>query len=117
MTPELKLTEQQKRDLDYAWEQLHHAVINLSCMVANIKDRLAAAAIHRITILRSEWMPTEELQKLVTELQEELSNKTALSSEGTIKATISEMTDDEASKWAEKIVSLYDSVTRYQEPW
>ena len=41
----------------------------------------------------------------------------AKGNEGSIQATVDAMSDEEVQRMVDKIVSMHDTVTRYQEPF
>jgi hypothetical protein len=99
---------------DYAWQLLHQAVHAL-IGEGTQRERLeyAAKAIHR---LQPNDIP-DELQGAYTAIMERVRQDDDHGSNiGRIAATVANMTDSEVNEYANKILSLYDAITRYMKP-
>jgi hypothetical protein len=91
----------------YGRQKLWQALDSLVTGTGSIQERLEGAAMS-LTVLRAtkEWLPIELGPKLEAILHE-LSKTPAQGSEGSIKATLRMMSDEEGSKLAQRIFSLY----------
>lgn len=92
---------------DYATEKLYLATLGLVRGEGGIKDRLEGAAVTLI-ILRPEKDVPEKLRAEFESIHSELTSEPAqFEGEGTIRATIRQLSPDEASQIAERIFHLY----------
>ena len=101
---------------DYGWEKLFVAVLSLAGSPDTIQQRLLNAFISSLIRIRPEEDLPQGIQDEFKTLREQLTHRPARGNEGTAAATILAMTEEEASKHAETIVGLYDSVCRYKKP-
>lgn len=97
-------------DIGYAWEKLYISVITLATWSNTIQERLADAYLYNLMGLQIETFP-RELQGEFRDIQNALNS---LSREGeeyrhNINSKISEI---DANELSQKIISLYDHVTR-----
>ena len=98
--------------LDYTWEKLHVAVIDLAAGTGSIQDRLYYAYSGALILLYEQDDFPEEMREQFEAIQTELTSVKPSGNEGSIKASTDAMTDSKATEIAKKIVSLYDSITR-----
>ena len=96
----------------YLWENLHRA---MGCLITPepIKDRLieAYAALAPSSHHNTDKLPVEVRDEFL-ELMEDLTRVKESGDEGHIGATVRRMTDDQASEYAGKILSLFDQIPR-----
>ncbi len=97
--------------LNYTWEKLFVAVLSMAKSDSSLQDRLVGAYLSFHT-LRDEDFPEGELRESFQEITHALTWRPARGDEGTVRATTHLMGDQEAGELVEKIVSLYDEVTR-----
>jgi hypothetical protein len=88
-----------------AWRKFHEAVIAL-VSISSIEERLGSACVYYLSCLKPEDIP-DELQDDFKQIQE---LQTAELPGGGVYAK--NIKDYEAQKLAEKIVSMYDNLTR-----
>jgi len=100
--------------LFYTWEKLGQATHALVSGEGDIKTRLEAAAISLSPL--SESLVPEQFREEYNAIWAELTNREALEGEGTIKATIRELTPHECSKLATRIFNFYVTVAQTEEP-
>ncbi|HUU60369.1 MAG TPA: hypothetical protein VMZ50_12550 [Phycisphaerae bacterium] len=102
---------------DYAWEKFYSATVSLARGLGTCKERLMTALLSLQTLQR-EGFP--DLPPAIRERFGAFSKKVEFAQptadEGTWQASINAMTDLQAVECIEEIVSMYDAVTRYQEP-
>ena len=97
-------------DLTYGWEKLFNACHYAAGSRETPQKRLAAIVADDILVLRRENLPSDEAWSRVQKVRHAATCKPARGSEGTIEATTSQMTDDEASEWLREIMSLFSEV-------
>jgi hypothetical protein len=61
--------------------------------------------------VKDEEMP-ESLQERFATFKHELTKEKAIANEGTVQATTQRMSDEEASKWASEIVSMFIEIVK-----
>jgi hypothetical protein len=88
-------------------QKLYQAVDSLATGTGTIQKRLESAAMGLIGLQSPpEWLPMEVRDKLEAIIQE-LTRTPAQGNEGTLKATLQMMSDEECSKIAQRILSLF----------
>ena len=92
--------------LTYGWEKLYSACYDSVGSAESPQKRLAGAVAYGIIHLRRENLPTDETWERVAKLIQATTCKPAKGDEGTITATTSQMTDEEAGKWLREIMSI-----------
>jgi hypothetical protein len=102
--------------VSYIREKLGAAVNTMATSSASIQKRLEWAAIAAHTISNRETQkdfPTEELRERWAAWWGSITSKPPRhADEGSIVATISQLSDDEAEKVAEELFNIYDAVMR-----
>jgi len=107
-----------KRDYSYGWEKLYSAVRNLAGQ-GKQRDRLVSA-VRSLTIIRAEEAKhhfPKEMQDEFIEFRKEMTSVEATGEEGTIQATVNSLDEMGVRRAVEKIISFYDTVCRYKEPF
>jgi hypothetical protein len=95
----------------YAWEKLFSAVLAMACWSDSVQLRLADAYVYSLIILKAEDFP-DDLKGDFRDILAEFA-KIRLDGDKGIRAVIeNQMSEEEAYKLAERIVSLYDKITR-----
>lgn len=89
----------------YAREKFGSAVDIMATSPASIQDRLNDAFMSFSPVQAADFQDVEE-QQLFKDIYSGLTSKPALGDEGTVRATLNLMNDDEASRIASLIVSL-----------
>jgi MoaA/NifB/PqqE/SkfB family radical SAM enzyme len=100
--------------MSYAHEKMYVAVSTLAGPGTQ-RERLADAYISSVIRLLDKDIP-EELRERFQILKEKITCEEAKGDEGTVKATVNAIEDNEVNEMAEEIVSLYDNITRYEKP-
>jgi hypothetical protein len=90
--------------LFYGYEKFGNAVHELAASSKPIKERLRNATYH-LGVLREENIP-EEMRDEFNGLYERITSGRPQNREGTLTATVNQITDDEAVEIASDIVSL-----------
>lgn len=98
-----------RMSINYAWEKLYLAVSGMAHSEESLQDRLAAAYMFNVMKLKSEDLPPD-VQDKFENLGATITSKQG--PKGTVLATTAIMSDEEAKKWIDEIVSMYDAVTR-----
>jgi len=102
--------------LSYGWEKLHLAIHSL-CGQGSLCERLVnAVAYHLIHVTPENDLP-EDIRGEFQEFMEEITSVEAKGDEGTIQATINTLDEIALKRAVEKIISFYDTVCRYSEPF
>jgi len=96
--------------LNYGWEKLFSGCQYAVGSDAALQQRLAAVVSDDIMYLRRENLPSDEAWERVKKLMQATTRTPAKGDEGTITATTSQMTTDEAAKWLREIMSLFSEV-------
>jgi hypothetical protein len=97
--------------LSYGWEKFYTALSGAISNQDSLQMRLANAYTYHLIRLGSDDVPVEvwtELQKLA----QVVTAKAAVGNEGSVVASTSLMSDEEAAKWLEKIVSMFSDVAQ-----
>jgi len=100
--------------LNYTWEKFYVAVSSLASGTGSIQERLFNAYTGSLMLLevhKPDELP-EDMRNEFKEITRELTAVEPSGNEGSVRASTNAMTDLEASEIAEKIVSLYDRITR-----
>lgn len=92
--------------LDYAREKFYIAIDTLATSPSPIQERLFYAAMSLIRLRPEDDLP-KELRKEFQAIIHELSKEPAIADEGTLAATTRKLSDDDAKKLAERILSIY----------
>lgn len=91
----------------YTWEKFFNALISLAAGRASLQERLAAAWMYSLAMLREDDLP-KSLRAEFAELKEQIIRKEPVGDDGLVRAAIWNMDDETAHELAEKIVSIYD---------
>ena len=102
-------------DIYYTWEKLYTAVHSLATGPGTLQERLEGAFIPSLSVLDPVDFP-DSLQEEFRNLQRELNSAQPVGDEATAIATISKLSETEAMRYSERILSFYDRITRYHEP-
>lgn len=97
--------------LDYTWEKLYVAVTTLAAGTDRLQDRLRDAYTAALIRLKPDDFPEDQRQEF-RQLQARMNREPAHRSEGTITTTTRLMSDEDARRIAEQIVSLFDQTSR-----
>lgn len=92
--------------LDYAHEKLTIAVEILATSPSDIKDRIETAFNSSIIHIFPEDLP-EDLGEKLKNLQNQVTRINAEGNEGTLKATMKTISEEEAFEIAKKILDLF----------
>lgn len=95
--------------MSYRYEKLWLAVLAL-VGTGSIKERLRNALIGNLLALEPDDFPEQHLKQKFNEIFRGLTSVPATANEGSVEATISKITDDEAKEYAQQIFYLYDEV-------
>ncbi len=96
--------------LNYGWEKFFSAVYSSIGSELTPQERLANSYVFDIIHVRREDVPSEEIWERIQKLTRAVTNKPAKQSEGSVKATTSEMSSEEAAKWLQEIVSIFNEI-------
>ncbi len=96
--------------LNYGFEKLFSACHNAIGSTETPQKRLASAVSYNLTYLERENLPSDEAWECLQDLIEASTCKPAKGDEGTIEATTSQMSDDEASEWLRKMLNIFSDV-------
>lgn len=94
-----------------AWEKFYLAVRGLACGQGKIQDRLISAFVHHLVHLQNDELP-EKLQNDFQALRQKVTTEEPVGKEGSIKITVSKMSNQEAKECIEKIVDMYNDLCR-----
>ncbi len=97
--------------LSYAKEKLHVAVRTLAVSTDDIQNRLADAYSSSLSLIGKDDLPAD-LQEELTAIHQQITRVPAKGDEGTIRATVNTMSDDECLDLADKIFDMYSDVNR-----
>ena len=97
---------------EYSFEKFNRAAFALAASHKSIKIRLSDAVYH-LTVLREHHIPAE-LRNEFNNLINRLTSCAPQNREGTFQATVNQITDEEAVKYAGEIVSLHHSLYEWQ---
>lgn len=96
--------------LNYAWEKLYSACSGAVGSSETPQQRLASAVSAGLIHLKSDDFPNSELWERLKKLVDSSSSEPALGDEGTIAATTSKMSDEDASNWLREMFSIFCDV-------
>lgn len=96
--------------LNYGWEKFFSAVHNAIGSEEPPQKRLASAYIFNIIHVHRDDVPNDEVWARIEKLTRAVTNKPAKGNEGTVEATTSVMSTEEAQKWLKEIVSLFGEI-------
>lgn len=92
--------------LEYVWEKTNSAVVSLASGAGPIQQRLVSAA-HTLMLLKPEDFGTDDLRLQWSSIMESLTALDALAGdEGSLEATVSRMSEDQATSIASDIATL-----------
>jgi hypothetical protein len=100
----------------YGWEKLHVAVINLVGRDP-LKKRVIDAVLAVHTLRSGGPHLPADTQDEFDELMERMTAVEPVGDEGSVEATANTLSIEELEEVAESIVSMYDDVTRTQDPF
>lgn len=90
---------------NYNMEKLSNAVRSLATGKGSIQDRLINAYIYHLIHVNPDFL-SEDNKVLYLSLQDKVTRKEAKGNEGSVKATVELMSDDEAQEIASQILDL-----------
>jgi hypothetical protein len=93
-----------KQNFAHAWEKLHLTVSSMATSEEPLETRLRHAFWNQLHRLRSEDLPLE-IREDFTEVFEALTKRSEYAA----------LTDDDARRLIESVISMYDRVTRYED--
>ena len=96
--------------LSYAWETFFSAIHGAIGSEQSPQRRLANAYAFAIIKVAREDVPNAEIWQRIQKLTDAVTCKPARDDEGTVEATTSTMSAEEAAKWLEEIVSLFSEI-------
>jgi len=97
----------------YIWEKFYQAVNGLVASQRSLQERIAGAYVYHLMQAEHHGLPPE-IQDAFAELKAAVSSVADdPSGEGTVMASARKLTELEAHRILELIVSMYDSVTKY----
>lgn len=94
--------------LNYGFEKFSRAVHELAASSKPIKERLSDATYH-LGVLREQHFP-EEMREAFNYIAERITSGVPRSGEGTLAATVNQITEEEAVELAGSIVSFNDDL-------
>lgn len=92
----------------YGWEKLHNAVSSLALGTTSLQERLANAMMHSLDLIHEQNMPPELYERLGRVKEHFRQVHIAPANAGTIHASASRISDDDACEIAAEIVSLFN---------
>jgi predicted acetyltransferase len=95
-------------ELEYGFEKFGRAVLDLAASSENIKKRLSNATYH-LGVVREKNIP-EEMRLEFNRIYERITSGVPHNREGTLAATIDQITNEEAVEIAGDIVSFNDNL-------
>lgn len=98
--------------LSYGFEKFSRAVHALAVSPKSIKERLASATYH-LGVLREQHGP-DEMREQFNYIAERINSGVPRSGEGTLAATVNQITEEEAVEIAESIVSFNDDLVLWR---
>src|SRR5260370_18979308 len=96
--------------LNYGWEKFFSVVYGSIGSELPPQDRLANSYVFDIIQVRREDVPSEEIWERIQKLTRAITSMPAKGAEGSVKATTSGMSSDEAAKWLQEIVSIFNEI-------
>lgn len=97
---------------NYPWEKLYSACSAAIGSARSPQERLRYAAWEVSLLLSNADISDKELRKRMEQLVATCSNKPD-QGEGTMPATTSQMTDDEAGELLQEVFAIFDKVAEY----
>ncbi len=98
----------------YTWEKLMVAVHGMASSPRSMQQRIADAYTGSLMRLKADDFP-DDLRWTFEEISKKLTSGTPTGDEGTVQASVSSMSEEEASEIAREIVNLYDQISaRYR---
>lgn len=99
--------------LDYGFEKFSRAAYILTTSTESIKECLFNAG-YEIGALRRDNIP-EEFREEFSNLDRRINSGIPQNREGSLRATVSQISNEEAEKIADDIISLNDKLIRWRE--
>lgn len=96
--------------LNYGWEKFFSAVYGSIGSDSTPQDRLANSYIFDIIHVRRDDVPSDDIWERIQKLSRAVTNGPARQAGGSVKATTSEMSNEEAAKWLQEIVSIFNEI-------
>lgn len=96
----------------YAWEKAYLAVLGLATSTAAVQERIGNAYMFHLMHIWPENITDPLIQKTLDDIAFRLTQVKPKGNEGSVVATVSEMSDDEAQEIARKIFELHDRISR-----
>ena len=101
--------------VDYFHEKFSAAVQSMAASPESIQDRIADAYISQLHVLQPDELP-DEIRMDFKIMVQQLTGAEPLGNEGSVKASVNQMSEDDAVSVAQKIVHMYDAIeARYHE--
>jgi len=110
----LRIHLKKEHTVQYAWEKFHGAVLTLAGQ-GDQRDRLANAYLFDLMHVDTSTLP-QGIRGDFEMLKETLASGTPEADEGTVVAAVKAMDEFQMHELVEKIVSMYDTIARHQEP-
>ena len=101
----------EKESDGYAWEKGFLAVQGMATSARTIQERVGDAYIYHLVHIREENV-SPELFERIEAIGQRLTREKAIGDEGTVAATVAKMSEADAIKIADEIVSIYDEIAR-----
>jgi hypothetical protein len=95
--------------IDYGWEKFFNVLSYAVGSAASPQERLEGVIVGTNHLERDNF-PDDETWKAFREMLTATTSRAAQGDEGTIRATTSRMTDDEAAKWLTKSVEIFSEL-------
>src|SRR2546429_511097 len=96
--------------INYGFEKLFSACHNAIGSTGTPQKRLASAVSDNLIYVKRENLPSDEVWQNLQQLIKAATCKPVKGDEGTIEATTSRMSNDEASQWLEKMLEIFSDV-------
>jgi hypothetical protein len=96
--------------LNYGWEKFFSAVYGSIGSELTPQDRLANSYVFDIIHVRRDDVPSEEIWERIQKLTCAVTRMPAKGAERSVNATTSEMSSEEAAKWLQEIVSIFNEI-------
>lgn len=97
--------------VDQTYEKMVRAVVVMATGLGGLRDRLAEAYVHGIMQIPPADVRPRESTWLLNEIAAQFTHPSAKDNDGSVKAILSHMTDNEAVDLAHKIMRLYSEVS------
>jgi hypothetical protein len=97
-----------------AWERFYEAVRSLASW-GSIQERLANTYIYYLGQLENEELPAEVRENFL-DLRQSITAGKDFGDGSIVRQTVSKMSDEEAFEYVEKIIDIYDNITRQEGP-